>query len=59
MALLKKNNSEEFLYLKVVGMYEYEVCDEEKKGKMYVTVSKNGMIVNGELVPLKNLVREF
>ena len=47
VALLQKNSSDEFLYMKVVGMYEYEACEETQKGKNYVTVSKNGMVLNG------------
>lgn len=33
--------------MKIVGMYQYEVCDEDEKGASYITVSKNGMVKNG------------
>ena len=45
--------------MKVKGVYEYEVCDEHSKGTHYITVSKNGMVMDGTLVPLETLVHEF
>ena len=58
VAMLQKNKSEEFLYMKVVGRYEYEPSKKKNKGSKYVTVSKNGMVMNGELISLENLARE-
>lgn len=52
VALLQKNQSDQFIYLKMTGIYEYEACDERDKGNSYVTVSKNGMVQNGELITL-------
>lgn len=59
MALLKKSHSEEFLYMKVRGIYEFEVCDQNDKGKDFVTISRNGMVIDGEIIPLEKMVHEF
>ena len=29
VAMLQKSQSEEFLYMKVIGIYEFEVCNEQ------------------------------
>ncbi len=59
MALLQKSHSDEFLYMKVRGIYEFEVCDEHEKGKNFVTVSRNGMVIDGEMIALETMVHEF
>jgi hypothetical protein len=56
VAMLQKSQSEEFLYMKVIGIYEFEVCNEQEKGSHYITVSKNGMVRDGELTPLDKLI---
>ncbi len=33
--------------MKIRGIYEFEVCDENDKGKNLVTVSRNGMVIDG------------
>ncbi len=45
--------------MKVRGIYEFEVCDEHEKGKNFVTVSRNGMVIDGEMIPLETMVHEF
>lgn len=59
VAMLKKARSDEFMYMRVKGIYEYEVCSENEKGVNYITVSKNGMVCEGELVPLDKLIHEY
>lgn len=59
VALLKKSHSQEFLYMKVKGIYEFEVCDENDKGKDFITVSRNGMVIDGEIISLEKMVHEF
>jgi hypothetical protein len=57
--MLQKSQSEEFLYMRVTGIYEFEVCSEQEKGSSYITVSRNGMVRDGELTPLDNLIHEY
>ena len=57
--MLQKSQSEEFLYMRVTGIYEFEVCGEQQKGRDYITVSKNGMVRDGELTPLDSLIHEY
>lgn len=38
--------------MKITGIYEFEVCNEQDKGSSYITVSKNGMVRDGELTTL-------
>jgi hypothetical protein len=45
--------------MKVRGIYEFEVCDEHEKGKNFVTVSRNGMVIDGEMIALETMVHEF
>jgi hypothetical protein len=59
VAMLQKAKSDEFMYMKVKGIYEYEVCNENEKGNQYITVSKNGMVSEGELIPLDKLIHEY
>ena len=54
--MLQKAKSDEFMYMKIKGIYEYEVCSENEKGSHYITVSKNGMVTEGELIPLEKLI---
>lgn len=42
--------------MKVTGIYEFEVCGEQEKGRDYITVSRNGMVREGELTPLDSLI---
>jgi hypothetical protein len=57
--MLQKSQSEEFLYMRVTGIYEFEACSEQEKGRDYITVSKNGMVREGELTPLDKLIHEY
>lgn len=45
--------------MRVTGVYEFEVCGEQDKGNSYITVSRNGMVREGELTPLEDLIREY
>ena len=35
------------------------MCAEGEKGNHYITVSRNGMVSEGELVPLDKLIRDY
>lgn len=58
IALLSTSNNEEFIYLRPLGMDEYEACEFNRKGDNYLTVSRNGVLIDNELVSMERWLRD-
>jgi hypothetical protein len=58
IALLNTSHNEEFVYLRPLGIYEYEACDFKNKGEEYLVVSRNGVLTGQELVTMEKWLRD-
>jgi len=58
IALLNASNNEEVLYLRHVDIYDYEATTFDQKGTDYITISRNGVLMDDRLVSMEQWLRD-
>ena len=58
IALLNASNTDEIVYLKHIDIYDYEAVTFDHKGMDFITVSRNGILMDDHLVSMEQWMQD-